>query len=297
MLPTFLGIAVFSYYPSLDAVWHSLYRWDGSFTEEYRGLQNFKEIFTSDPLFWHSFKIIGILVFANVIKMWPSIFAAVVVHRLRSERWQYLYRVIFVVPMIIPGIVRLLIWKSFYDPTVGILNRFLQETGLMSILQWLDVNWWHIRAFETGQPAWLGHQHLVLPAIIFWGFPWVGTFGVLIYLAGLQNISQDVYEAAELDGVNWWSKFWKIELPLIMTMVRINLILMTIGTFMDYGFFLILLGPSGGPNNAGLVPGLYMFSTAFFSQRYGYACALGMIMFVIVLTITIFYQKFVRVEK
>jgi ABC-type sugar transport system permease subunit len=151
--------------------------------------------------------------------------------------------------------------------------------------------------FANGTPAWLGNKDLVIPAILFWGFPWVGTVGVLIYLSGLQNISQDVYEAAELDGVTPLGMITKIELPLIMTQVRINLIFMTIGTLTTYEIFLILLGPDGGPGGKGMVPGLYMFSAAFTEGRFGYACALGMVLFVIILLLTIVYQKYVKVEK
>jgi ABC-type sugar transport system permease subunit len=151
--------------------------------------------------------------------------------------------------------------------------------------------------FEFGSPAWLGNKDLVIPAIIFWGFPWVGTVGVLIYLAGLQQISTDVYEAAELDGVGPVRRLFAIELPLIMTQVRINLIFMTIGTLTTYEFFMILLGTSGGPGNRGMVPGLYMYQQAFIDGRFGYACALGMVMFVLVLLLTVVYQRYVKVEK
>ncbi|MBN1553363.1 MAG: hypothetical protein JXA11_01350, partial [Phycisphaerae bacterium] len=377
-----------------------------------------------EPLFWNTFKLIGILLAANLFKMWPCIFAAVVLHRLRSEKWQYFYRVLLVIPMVVPSIVTLLIWKSFFDPTAGILNSVLQNTGMMALLHQMDTampaladtlipvrdnvlapvfgNTWGLgmfglmvlsmipgwknlrrrwvwlamlaaatflvaggevnflkgrpseplltsvrplllilaagllgtflskgfvgpailkwigglslavfsafvlltmiwteptRAFGEGTPAWLGNTNLIIPAVIFWGFPWVGTIGVLIYLAGLQGISSDVYEAAELDGVGSVGKLFKIELPLILAQVRINLIFMTIGTLTGYDFFLLLLGPEGGPDNKGMVPGLYMYREAFFNQKYGYACALGMVMFVIVLAITIFYQKYVKVEK
>lgn len=154
-----------------------------------------------------------------------------------------------------------------------------------------------LRAFDFGTPAWLGNQTLLVPSLIFWGFPWVGTVGVLIYLAGLQNISTDVYEAAELDGVGSVRRLTAIELPLILTQVRINLIFLTIGTITDYGLFFVLLGPNGGPGGRGMVPGLYMYQAAFIEQRYGYACALGMILFVLLLGITILYQKYVKVEK
>lgn len=251
-----------------------------------------------DWLLWKSFNLIFILIIANLFKMWPSIFAAVCIHRLKSERWQYLYRVLFVIPMIIPHMVGLLIWKFFYDPSVGVLNRMLTVTGLDQALIWLDKWVLHLGVFtDPFKPAWLGHPDLIIPALLFWGFPWVGVVGVLIYLSGLQNIGEDVYEAAELDGVNSWGKFTKIELPLIMTQVRLNLVLMVIGTLQAYGFQLILLGPEGGPQNKGLTPGLYMFYESFQNQNYGYACAIGLMLFFIIMFLTVINQRYVRVEK
>jgi raffinose/stachyose/melibiose transport system permease protein len=251
-----------------------------------------------DWLLWTSFRLVFILVVANLFKMWPSIFTAVCIHRLRSDRWQYVYRVLFVVPMIIPHMVGLLIWKFFYDPNVGPLNRFLTVSGLDQVLIWFDKWVLHLGVFnEPFHPAWLADPDLIIPSLIFWGFPWVGVVGVLIYLAGLQNIGSDVYEAAEIDGVSWWGKFWKIELPLIMTQVRLNLVLMVIGTFQAYGFQLVLLGPEGGPENVGLTPGLYMFFQGFIEQNFGYACAIGLMLFFIILTLTIVNQRYVRVTK
>jgi len=253
---------------------------------------------TGDWLLWKSFNLIIILIVANLLKMWPSIFAAVCIHRLRSERWQYLYRVLFVIPMIIPQMVGLLIWKFFYDPNVGILNRLLTWSHLDSLLVWLDKWVLHLGVFvDPFKPAWLGHPDLIIPALLFWGFPWVGVVGVLIYLAGLQNIGQDVYEAADIDGVSSWGKFTRIELPLIMTQVRLNLVLMIIGTLQSYGFQLVLLGAEGGPQNKGLTPGLYMFFEAFQNQNYGYACAIGLMLFFIILFLTVVNQRYVRVEK
>ncbi len=248
-----------------------------------------------DWLLWMSFKLIFILVVANLFKMWPSIFTAVCVHRLRSERWQYIYRVLFVIPMIIPGIVALLIWKFFYDPNVGFLNQFLMWTRLDKVLIWIDSTILHWGVFTAPfKPVWLGEPDLVIPALLFWGFPWVGVVGVLIYLSGLQNISQSVYEAADLDGVSSWGKFTYIELPLIMTQIRLNLILMIIGTFQAYGFQLMLLGAEGGPRNKGLTPGLYMYYKAFIENEYGYACAIGMLLFFVIMVLTIVNQRFIR---
>jgi len=464
VLPTTLSLLIFSYYPKVDVFIMSFFRWRPPTVEEFIGLRNFKEAF-ADPMFWQSFKLVGILLVANLIKLWPGILAAIALNRVKNDRLRYMIQVCFVVPMIIPSMVFLLIWKNFYDPDFGLVNRFLNLTGGMHLLNWMDtamptlseklgpiqnslivpvfggvggliilgayilavgnrkaydlsrwgdyliimagafilpvsalfglqssptetkvfivsiigiiwmflcarrlgsswiawpflilggvgVFWeelWRmplallvaigiaelLRAnkneyqaqpffrsiggifivfglgfivlgniwtepteqFMGGTPAWLGSRELVIPAILFWGFPWVGTVGVLIYLSGLQNISQDVYEAAKLDGVGPIGMIFKIELPLIMTQVRINLIFMTISTLTTYEIFLILLGPEGGPGSKGMVPGLYMFSAAFSEGRFGYACALGMVLFVIILLLTIVYQKYVKVEK
>jgi len=296
-LPTLIALAIFSYAPAIEAIRHSLYAWDGDFVEEFVGLDNFRQLL-GDRLFWMSFRLIFILVVANLFKMLPSIFTAVVIHRLKSEKSQYLYRVLFVIPMIVPAMVWLLVWKFFYDPNIGLLNRFLVALRLDHVLIWLDLRVLHWGVFtQPFQPAWLGQPELIIPALVFWGFPWVGVVGVLIYLAGLQTIPESVYEAAELDGIGWWGKFRYIELPLIMTQVRLNLILMIVGVLQSYGFELILLGATGGPGNKGLTPGLYMFYQAFINQRYGYACAIGLALFAIILIFTLVNQKFVRVEK
>ncbi len=251
-----------------------------------------------DPILWNGFFVILILVAFNIVKMLPSIITAVVINRLTSEKMSYLYKVCFVVPMIIPGMVMLLLWKFFFDANVGFFNYFLVKTGLMNLLVHLDswLGWGGVFKAEVA-PVWLGNEHLVLPAIILWGFPWVGVVGVLIYLAGLENISESVYEAAELDGAGPIQKFLHIELPLILTQVRINMVLMIIGTLQTYAFILILFGTGGGPNGKLLVPGLFMFSNAFQYGNAGYACAIGLIIFSFILLLTELNNRYIRIEK
>ena len=152
-------------------------------------------------------------------------------------------------------------------------------------------------AFSTSAPSWLGQAELLIPALIFWGFPWVGVISVLLYLAGLGNIGQDIYDAAEIDGCGWFRKFWNIELPLITTQIRLNLILMVIGTLQGWAFIFILLGDSGGSNGAAMVPGLYMFNKAFSSMEAGYAVAIGLFLFVLTAVLTMINNRYVRVQK
>jgi ABC-type sugar transport system permease subunit len=233
----------------------------------------------------------------NLVKMIPSIALAVVIHRLRSDRWQYAYRALLVVPMIVPSLVTLFIWKFFFDPNLGAFNRILDVTGGKRALVWLDglLGW---GVFHEGVPiGWLSQTELILPALFLWGFPWIGAVGVLMYLAGLQGIGQEVYEAAELDGVGPWGRFFHIELPLILTQVRLSLVLLVIGTLQGYGLQLLLLGENGGPGSRGLTPGLWMYNRAFIAGEFGYACAIGMILFVFILVLTFVNNRWVRVEK
>src|SRR5690606_10245143 len=265
-------------------------------TKQLIGLDNFKRAF-GDQVLWNSFITVSILIVFNLFKMIPSIIMAVLIHRIKSERWGYFYRAMLVVPMIVPGLVTLFIWKFFFDPNLGVLNNVLDFTGIKSLLVTVD-QWFGWGVFFADVPiAWLSQPELILPALFIWGFPWIGAVGVLIYLAGLQAIGQEVYEAAELDGVGPFKKFLYIELPLILTHVRLSLVLLIIGTLQGYGLQLLLLGDSGGPAGRGMVPGLWMYNRAFIAGEFGYACAVGMILFVFILALTFINNKYVRVEK
>ena len=297
VVPSLILVLIFAYYPALSAIYHSFYDWTGGDFKQFIGMENFRNAL-NDKVFWNSFITLGILVAANIIKMIPSIFMAVLIHRLTSDRWQYWYRVLLVVPMIVPGLVTLFIWKFFFDPSLGLLNATLDASGVKSILVSLDANVLGWNVFREGIPiAWLSEPILIIPSLIIWGFPWIGAVGVLIYLAGLQSIGTEVYEAADLDGASSWQKFIYIEFPLIMTQVRLSLILMIIGSLKDFGLQLLLLGDSGGPGGRGMVPGLWMYNRAFTAGQFGYACALGLILFCFILALTFINNKYVRVEK
>jgi ABC-type glycerol-3-phosphate transport system permease component len=223
----------------------------------------------------------------NIVKMIPALAVAVCIHRVASPRMQFFYRILFVIPMVIPGLVVVLIWRSFFfEATAGYLNQFLNATGLQSLLVYLDVHLQWGGLFKAGSnPAWLGDPHLILAACIIWGFPWVGSFAILTYLAKLQGIDRHVYEAAEIDGVNWWTKFTRIELPLIMGSIYLLLVFVIIDTIKDAGMILALAGLEGGPGGVVTVPALFMIRKAFLEQQMGYACAVGIILTAVVMAL------------
>lgn len=296
VLPSILLVATFAYFPAASAIYHSFFNWQGDNARQFVGWSNFGRALR-DPVLWSAFATVSILIVFNVFKMIPSIAMAVVIHRLKNERWQYWYRVLLVVPMIVPSLVTLFIWKFFFDPNLGLLNRFLDATGLKHALVAIDRFFgWHV-FFDHIPIGWLSQPELILPSLILWGFPWVGAVGVLIYLAGLQSIGSEVYEAAEIDGIGPIGKFFYIELPLILTQVRLSLTLLVIGTLQGYGLQLLLLGDGGGAGGRGMTPGLWMYNRAFIAGEFGYACAIGMVLFVFILTLTLLNNRFVRTEK
>lgn len=274
LIPTLALMGLFAYTPAFSAVYHAFFVWNGSDVSEFTGLGNFRMMLT-DEVLHHSVAVMFAFLIANLIKFIPTVFTAVVLYHLVNRRLQYAFRVVFVLPMAVPAIVGLLIWKYFYRMEGGLLNTLLLEAGLIKA----PVNW-------------LGSQETVVPALIFIGFPWVSTIGVLILLAGLQNISPSVFDATRIDGCGPWRRFFNVELPLIVGQIKLNIVLITIGTIQD--FWLPLVLTKGGPNNASMLPGLWMYQNAFSHGRMGYAAALGLVMFLIILSLSYFNMKAIR---
>jgi raffinose/stachyose/melibiose transport system permease protein len=286
LVPTFLLLAIFNYYPFFSAFYTSFTQSDGINLPAWVGLQNFQQLF-ADQTFLHSFVNIVILTAAGIVQaIVPALIVAAVIFHLWSERWRYFYRVLLIIPVVVPGIVGVLLWRSFLAPAnsnsmdVGVVNIVLNNVfGLHALTQ-------------NGQRPWLGDFSTVIPAIIFVGFPWVSSINVLIFLAGWLTINKELFDAAAIDGVTWWSRLWRIELPLIFGQIRLVLILAVIGGLQNYTNILILT--QGGPGTASMVPGLYLYDQAFQYFNFGYACAIGVILFVIILAFTILNMRYAR---
>lgn len=211
---------------------------------------------------------------AHATHLTLPLLVALLIFRLRARRPAYWYRTLLVLPLVVPSIVTYLVWRWFYS-----------YEGLANILlRWL------------GRPdaarAWLGEPDLALYGLMFVGFPWAGGLAMLIYLAGLQQIPSETIEAAVVDGVGTWSRFRHIELPLILGQVRLLLVLNLIGSLQQ--FTLPLVMTSGGPGWATMVPGLRMYHVATGEYRYGYASAIGVALFVVILMLTYLNQRYLR---
>lgn len=264
---------MFSYYPAFLALWGSIFTLDYGRSGEFVGLENFSNLL-NDARFIKSIQNVLLLtLFGTITAITVPVFVAEWIFRLKSDRAQYYYRIIMVWPAIVPGLVTLLLWQFIYDPYYGILNAILKAVGLD---RW-------------GTTAWLADPDIALYALMFSGFPFVGGIGVLIYLAGLQSISVEIYDAAKIDGASGWRQFLTIDLPLIKGQIRLNMVLAIIGGLQALTGPLVLT--NGGPVDATLVPGLYMYQLAFTYGRLGYASAIGVYVFIAVFVLTVLNMK------
>ncbi|WP_051344233.1 carbohydrate ABC transporter permease [Alicyclobacillus herbarius] len=275
LIPSFALLLLFMYYPAVVALVFSFSNWDGFNPPQFTGLQNYIQVL-GDKVFWISMEHLGIwTVLSTIITLLVPLIVAVLIFHLKSKRAQYIYRVLFVIPMVVPGVVGLMVWSFMYDPTVGVINALLKSLGLQSWIQ-----------------NWLGNPHIALYSLIFVGFPFVVPFNLLIYFAGLQNIPESVFEAARLDGVGRLRRFVQLEVPLVLGQLKLLMILTIIQLLQNVMMPLIMT--NGGPGYSTYVPGLYMYFQAFQNGQFGLGMAVATIIFVIVLALTWVQIKYIR---
>jgi len=275
ILPTFLLLFTFNYYPAFSAIYHSFFEWDGANFIRFIGFGNFINLF-KDPTIPLSFlNTLRLTIASLLINLTFPLLAASLIFHLKNLRYAYFYRVLFVIPMVVPAMVIFMIWRFIYSPTTGLLNQLLRTIGLGHLAR-----------------PWLGDFDLALYAVIFVGFPWVAGTSTLIYLAGFQNIPIELLDAVAIDGASTWTRFWRIELPLIMGQIKLIVILTLIGSIQ--GFVNIMVMTNGGPGEATMVPGLYLYRNAMYYNKMGYACAIGTFLFLIIITLTYLNLRYLK---
>ncbi len=275
LLPTFGLLAVFSLVPFLWAFGTSFYDYEVGGESRFVGLSNYAE-YLHDPTLLSSFgNLLFLTLFGILVVMTAPLIIAKLIFSLRSERARYLYRVLFLIPIVVPGVAGLLIWQGLIYGDSGFLNELLRALGREDLTR-----------------GWLSDPRTVLWAVVFIGFPFAGGINILIYYAGLAGISESVHEAAELDGARGLSKFLRIDVPLVMSQIKLLTILTVIGTVQGFEGLFILT--KGGPGFRTMVPGLWMYMNAFSFQRMGYACAIGVMLFLLILGLTILNMRYFR---
>lgn len=278
ILPTLLIFSIFIVYPVTQVFIKSLYSSSGfGNNEEFVGFANFVELF-QDDVFLISLKNTGFLMLVvPVITLFLSlVFASIL--SLGELKEKHLYRTIFFFPSILSFVVIGILWAFIYHPNMGIINE---------VLNWLGLNQFAL--------TWLGSKDTVLWAIaLVMVWQAVGYYMVM-YLAGMDSIPKELYEAASLDGANGVQQFFKITVPMLWEIIRITIIF-SINGVLNISFVLVIVMTSGGPNNSSQVALTYMYKQAFVNANFGYAMAIAVIVFSVSLLLSLISNKLTERE-
>ncbi|WP_130836223.1 ABC transporter permease subunit [Lachnoclostridium sp. Marseille-P6806] len=272
LAPTFILIWLFNYRGILTALVRAFTDW--SLTNNtvakmhFVGLDNFRRMLT-EGYFLVGMRNLLILAGTGVVKVLTvPVLCAWLVYSASGGRRKYLHRFLFVLPIVVPGVISAMTWLKIYDPNIGLINELLRRIGR-----------------ESWTRVWLGNAGTAIWAIVFMGFPFVNAMAFLVYYGGLIGIGREVEESAVVDGARRRDIFWRIQLPLIRPQFRVMLILTMIGIMQNFNEIYILT--QGGPGTSTYVPALELYFNVAQFGRYGYACALGVVLFLFTMAVTL----------
>ena len=267
IFPVCFGLLAFTFGPILASLYFSFTKYNIIRAPKWVGLQQYTDLFR-DELFWQSLKVTALFV---VMHLPISLILALGIALLMNQKVRGIifFRTVYYLPSVISGVAVALLWMWIFNPEFGILNTLLSYVGIQG-------------------PAWLFDQKWSLPAIAIMSLWGVGG-SMLIYLAGLQGIPSELYEAAEIDGASRWRRFWFITLPLLSTVILFNLVMGLIASFQEFTPAYVMT--SGGPNFSTLFYNFYLYENAFEYLKMGYASGMAWILLVIVLVLTLLVFK------
>ena len=260
--PWLIGLLVFTAGPMLVSLFLAFTDYRAVGTPHFVGLANFERLL-GDRLFWKSLYNTSYYTFIGV----PLFLLTSLVYALALNtkvRGQSVYRTIYYLPSVMPGVANALIWVWIFNPEFGFANVVLHWLGLPPL-------------------GWFSDPDLAKPSFILMGL-WGAGPSTLIFLAALQGIPDALYEAATIDGAGAWARFTKITIPMLTPSIFFNLIIGMIGSFQVFTTAYVATG--GGPINATLFYVLYLYEMAFQSFWMGYACMLAWILVLVVLVFT-----------
>ncbi len=269
LLPTFFFISVFILWPIVSSFRLSLFEWNGiSPTRTMVGLENWSKL-VRDEIFWKAFRNnLTVVILSLAIQMPLGMALAMILENYGGFFVGKLFKTVYFFPMLMSSVAIGILWKYIYDPTFGIVNGFLREVGLQ---QWAK--------------SWLGDPDLSLYAVIAvicWQYT---PFYMILFLAALTSIPEELRDAAVIDGANARQYYGRIALPLVRGTVRVAVILSLVGS-LKY-FDLIWVMTEGGPSNASELMATYMYKKAFPSFEMGYGATVASLFFLIVMAVSV----------
>ncbi|WP_030435929.1 carbohydrate ABC transporter permease [Actinoplanes subtropicus] len=269
--PALLVYVVFLVYPAVSSLWFSFTDWDGlSPTYHVVGLQNYTSM-PSDPVVVQA--AVNNLIWAVVTVVVPVVLGLALAVALNGKvRGKPLLRLVFYTPAVLPLVSVASIWGWLYNPQYGAINAFLRAVGLDSLAQ-----------------PWLGQDSTALAATMVAAI-WLRVgFPMLLYLAALQGIPQDLYEAATVDGATRWQRFWHITMPSLKAAHYVVIALSVIDSFKV--FDLIYAMTYGGPGTATQVMGTWMYFNVFQYNQAGYGTAIAVVITLVAIVVSVPYVR------
>lgn len=271
LLPTLLLALIFAYYPAIEGLILAFFDVEPGGVNVFCGLDNFRALL-SKTYFWSGVRNMVVFLVTDIVKgLVPAFIFAELIIAMRSKRMQYLTRVLLYLPGIIPGVAMILIWQSGIFGMDGLVNNVVQAFG--------------------GTPqAWLGQSSTAMTSLVFFGFPWVGSY--IILYGSLMGIPASFYESAKLDGCSWWRRLVSIDLPMISPQLKYIFVTSFIGSVQD--FQRIYMTTEGAHDTNIPMLELYYNLTTF--DDYGVAAAMGLVLFVVLMIATLINLKVKTVD-
>lgn len=274
ILPSFLLIAILIFIPLILTGYFGLMEWNGIGEMRFIGLENYI-IAIQDEKFWNSaYHSFLLALFSTLSLFFYLTISLILSSKLKGTN---LLRKIYLIPMLLSSVAIAQLWIKVYNPSNGILNAILLAIGI------------------ENPPAWLAEPSIVLYAIfipILWQY---AGFYILVYYAALKNIPESIIEAARIDGASPIQIALKIKVPLIKSVFKVTIVLAVVGS-LKY-FDLIYVMTNGGPNGASEVMASYMYKLAFTNYDFGYGSAIGFLLLIISLIVTVIIRKLTASEE
>ncbi|SDL17703.1 multiple sugar transport system permease protein [Glycomyces sambucus] len=271
--PALIGFLVFAVYPTLRGIYLSFTEFRVLTPPKWIGFANFQEL-AGDPVFWNSLRVtVYFVVVAVGLTVIAAVTTAAVLHRLTSST---VIRGLIILPFLISGVVAATVWSWMLDPQLGIVNAV-------------------VHAFGGDGVQFLTSREWAIPSIAFIHV-WKNLgYTAIILFAGLQTIPPQVYEAGRIDGAGETRMFFSLTLPLLKPILALVLVLNVIGAFQV--FDLVSVTTKGGPANASNVLQMYIYSKAFGQFDFGYASAMSLALFAILIAITFLQMRLLRANE
>ena len=271
--PATVGFLIFYLYPTIRGFYFSLTRYNLLGQPHFIGFDNFVKI-AHDKLFWNAMAVTVEYVLLNIVlQTILAVGLAVLMQRLIKST---IIRGTILLPFLISNVIAALVWLWLLDYQIGIVNEFIAWTGLDRI-------------------PFFGGEHWAIPTIAIVNTWRHMGYTALLVFAGLQTIPNYVYEAAAIDGSTEWRSFWQITLPLLRPILALVLVITVTGSFQV--FDTVAVTTKGGPVNASRVMQFYIYQKGFTEGQFGYACALSVILFFILVAVAIVQLKLLNADE